>query len=276
MKIIEIGQPKAAEGRFSNVNRSLGNLIPSQAKTAQTAQETVITLFKKILDNRFFLLQGVHFQAFEGLTPLVLIGPPGIWVIEASPVSGIFRASGGSWEEMDAKARIFRPAKPNLPARTVAAAKSLETFLAAARESPAPVEAVVVFTHPGAHLELQQPITRLIQADAMGRFAAGLLKSPIVLEKEVIQALADRLSQSPGNLALEEPDELAEFGDLDTSQGSAQLPHLPNIPEEEPELVKRVSRFARFNRFQWMVLGLLLVLNIFVLIAVILVVLLIT
>jgi hypothetical protein len=274
MKFIEVGKQTTSEGRMEGGSRrSLGNILPTQGKPAQKAQETVINLFQKILDNRFIMLQSVRFQDWEGLTPLVLVGPPGMWVIEASPVSGIFRASGEKWEEMDEKGRTFRPAKPNLPVRTASAVQSLELFLTTAGIEPPPIEPVLIFTHPGAHLELQQPVTRLIQADAIGRFAAGLLKSPIVLEKTAVQALAERLSVTPADMAME--DVADDFVPVETESPHLAIPQMPHIPaqlEEEPTVVKRVSRFTNFTRFQWIFLAGLVVFNILVLILVILVI----
>jgi hypothetical protein len=278
MKVIEVGKRKSGEGRLSGLNRSLGRMIPSAAREAQSAQEAVVNLFSKILDNRFFMLQGVRFQDFDGLPPLVLIGPPGIWVIEASPVSGMFRSAEDSWEEMDPKARIFRPARPNLPVRTRTAAGGLQNFLAEAVSAKLPpVEPLVLFTHPGAHLELQQPSVRLIQADAISRFAAGLLRSRIVLEKETIQRLADLLGQAPGDLAMEEPEGFELLPEAENPRPKPAQPiKIPEIPEEETGLVKRASRYTGFSRFQWTVLGLMFALVILLLMAVILIFLVIT
>lgn len=276
MKLIDVSKKRAQDSRLKDVNRSLGRLIPSQAREAQNAQDTVSGLFAKILDNRFQLLQGVHMPALEGLNALILLGPPGVWLIEAYPSSGIFRAGSDTWEEMDPKAHIFRPLRPNLPARLVAAAKLLQQVLSAHAPALPAVEPVALFTHPGAHLELQNPPVRMLQADAIGRFAVNLLQNRVILDRETIQRMVEVLSAPPSDLAAVQPMDEDGSPAVSASSDASPISRLPNIPEKEPEIVRRVSRFASFTRFQWLVLGLLVLLVIGVFIAGILVMILLT
>lgn len=274
MKIVDVSRKKPEDSRLNEVNRSLGKLIPSQAREARNAQETVINLFGKILDNRFHLVTGVRLPVLEGLNAMILIGPPGVWLLEANPSSGVFRAKPDAWEELDPKSRVYRAVKPSLPARMLAAAKTLRQVLSAHVPDLPAVEPLALFTNPGAHLELQSPPVRMIQADAIGRFAVSLLQSRVVLDREAVQRLVEVFSAPSANLAAIEP--IGEDEAREVPAGVVQPPRLPVIPESEPDIVRRVSRFASFTLFQWLVLALLVLLVIGVLIAGILVVVLLT
>lgn len=273
MKVINLSGEKVAEGKRAVINRTLSNLAPSASRAVLQSQEAVIQTFKKILDNRFYMLQEMRFPGIDGPGPLLLLGPAGIWLLEASPASGIFRAVQDQWEEMDSKARIFRPARLNLIARTLAAGAAAQAMFDEIDPLLPRVEAVILFTHPGAHLEQQQPAIRLIQADAIARFAAGLLQIRPRLEPELVQRLAERLNQPEQPPVVPDVELLPEEP---KPADPAQAARLPSIPEEEPEVIKRIARKASFNRYQWSVLALLLFLNLLVLIVAIVIILIIT
>ncbi len=50
---------------------------------------------------------------------MVLVGPTGIQVIYASALKGVYRAKNDTWSVMDNRSHRFKPAQPNLIARTL-------------------------------------------------------------------------------------------------------------------------------------------------------------
>lgn len=284
MKVIDC---KAAENdhqkpeMLRRIASSLGFL---QRKSGPKAQETVTQILKKVLDNRFVLLQNAAIPGVEPPLPLILVGPPGVCLIEASPIKGVFRAMDDQWEEMDNQTQKFRPARVNLPARTASIAQRLLALLNSQGLTVPAVEPVILFTQPGAHIDATRPPARLVRSDAIVRFAASLLQNKPVLSPENIQEIVQRLQEPdlklasipgiPGQEIFEQEESASKAAspkkDVLTAQLSAAL------DTSEPEIIRRLSKRVAFTRRQWLILGALLVINVLILIAVILVVLIIT
>ena len=281
MKVVDY-QSSADGGKKSG---ALGRLVSGLgSKTGPRAQETIIQTLKKVLDNRFILLRGLILPGLEPPAPLILVGPPGIWLIEASPIKGVYRAVDDQWEEMDSQTQKFRPARVNLPARTAAIAQGVTTFVTSHGLAIQAIEPVIIFTQPGAHVEAVRSPARLVQSDATVPFAAGLLQSKIVLAHEDIQAVIESL-QGPESAPIPAQMEMAQ-DDFAQTEGSTQTTPsrkemLPSqlsaaLNTNEPEIITRLSRRAAFTPRQWLILAGLLVVNILVFIAIIVVVLIIT
>jgi len=276
MKIIDLANLDDKEQKAARLGRALGNLVPSSARAARKSQEAVLQIFKNILDNRFVMLLGLKFPSAQANSPLILVGPPGIWVILASPARGGFRAIEDQWEEMDVRAHSFKPSRANLPLQAVAMSKTVEALLADLETDAFPIEPAVLFTDPGAHIEPQRPIARLIQADAIARFAASLLQNRLALSREAIESIVERLSQPLLELRLAKLAQ-APWTDEAPDEAIASAERQPTTPPlAEPKIIQRISRFASFSRRQWLILGALLIGNILLFAAIILIILIIT
>jgi hypothetical protein len=278
MKVIDyqaLEEGPEKPGALDRLKQGLGSLQP---RPNAKAQETAIQTLKKVLDNRFYLLCNLILPEIELPAPLLLVGPPGIWLIQASPAKGVYRAMEDRWEEMENQTQKFRPARVNLPAQTTATAHAVTAALHNRGVAVPSIEPVILFTQPGAHIEATRPPCRLVQSDAIVRFAASLLQSRPVFAPEDIQAIVQAFKAPI--LELDAAQAEPELGTLDetgrpaqakkeilTSQISAAL------DTNEPEIIKRLGRQAAFSRRQWLILGALLVVNILVFILIILVVL---
>jgi Nuclease-related domain len=281
MKVIDYQTAEKDVKKPNALGRAFGDLGFLQSKTMPRAQETTIQSLKKVLDNRFVLLRGLALPEIEQPAPLILIGPPGIWLIEVNANKGIFRAVDDQWEEMDSQTRKYRPAKVNLPARTASQAQIVTTLLTERGLEVQPIEPVILFTQPGAHVKTVRPPARLVQSDAILRFGTSLLQSQIVYEPEELQAFINVLTEPDPEMTKGEPElEVSDQPDRsiqDPSQKdviSSQLSAALNT--DEPAIIKRLGRRMTFTSRQWLVLGALLVVNILLFITLILVVLAIT
>lgn len=278
MKVVEYQSQTDGESKPGPLGGVISGLGSLKYRAGAKAQETVIQTLKKVLDNRFIMLRGLILTQMETPASLLLVGPPGIWLIEASPIKGVFRATDDQWEEMDGQTQKFRPARLNLPARTAALAQTVAGMLHSRGLAAQSVEPVVIFTQPGAHVEALRPLSRLVRSDAIARFGASLLQKPVIYSPEDVQAILDAFKEpapSQAETELFDPSERPVQAsppqkDLLASQLAAAL------DTDEPEIIKRLSRRAAFTPRQWLILGALLVVNILVFIAIILVVLIIT
>ena len=104
-------------------------------------------------------------------------------------------AGEDAWEEMDDRTQRFKITRPNLLQRSQLMAKAVDTYLAARNFDLAAAEPALVFTDPGIHVDTVRPIVRVVQADALDRFGAGLAQSPAFLEKETVQRIVNALNQ---------------------------------------------------------------------------------
>ena len=281
MKVIDYQTPEKDEKKPNALGRAFGSLGFLQSRKIPRAQDTTIQSLKNVLDNRFVLLRGLVLPGMESLVPFILVGPPGIWLIEVNDNKGVFRAVDDQWEEMDSQSRKYRLARVNLPAQTASLAQMVTTLLTDRGLEVQAVEPVIFFTQPGAHVKVVRAPARLVQSDAILRFGTSLLQSRILYEPEEIQAVINVLTEpaSTSEAATEEPD-LEIMGQPDSSsQGSSQNKDTLSsqlsaaLNTSEPEIVKRLSRRMAFNQRQWLILGALLLVNILLFIAIIMVVL---
>jgi hypothetical protein len=271
MKLINYIEDKKVKssGTFGN---TMSSVKKSLFRKEPTAEYIVIDVLKKVLDNTYFLLCNTLLEGLEIPIPLILVGPTGLCVILPSSYKGICRAEESNWEVMDERSRRYRPGKPNLLVVTNSMAKAVEKFLADRNISSPTVEPLLIFTNPGVHVEATRPVVRIVLADALGRFAVGLLQEDMVLKPAEIQPIVDALQ---GVVVQSQPAEIRDvysFQEEPPHRKPVRLPPMPNVAREEPQIIKKVSQQATFSRHQWLLLALLLVGNIIILIILVLVV----
>jgi hypothetical protein len=75
-----------------------------------------------------------------------------------------------------------------LLSRTLLMGRSVQAFLTNHGRALSEVEPVLFFSDPGIHVELVRPTVRLVMADAVDRFVAGLVQSRILLNQEEIRS----------------------------------------------------------------------------------------
>lgn len=261
MRVIE--QSKAARRQVNNVIAQLQGFMSPDLEAP--AQETLIAAFQRVLDNRFVMLRNLHLPEASALAPLVLVGPPGIWVIYATAQKGIFRATEENWEQLNERSHKYSSGKPNLLAQALLLARAVQAELEARDLRVPDVEAALFFSNPGVHVDTTRPAARVILADAAEHFAAGLVRSPIELELEEIRDVVAVFQPAGPVVGADTP--AADIRDAFTFLDEAQKkPARPAPVVKEPKPPGFLSKI-KFSRKQLIVLGLLLVLNIVLLIA---------
>ena len=175
MKIIDQTPLLDANGQLSLVNRIQGMLKYGFSWPANLqAQERVVAQISKVIEKGFTLFRNQQLGASEIIVPLVLIGPSGIYVMDATPLKGFYRARGDEWGTVSNG--LFQPAAINILGRTARLAKILQVFFERqGMKLSAPVEPVLLAADPGMHIESVRPSVRVVMSDAIDRFAASLL-----------------------------------------------------------------------------------------------------
>lgn len=225
------------------------------------AQESLIAVLQRSLDNQYLLLRNIVLSGLEEPVPLLLAGPTGLWAIHASPLRGLYRAKDEAWEKLEGHSQHFRPARPNLLSHTRMLATALGKHLSASNFDIPEIEPVLYFSDPGIHIDTTRPVVRIVPPDAVDRFVAGVLQAPVVLNPETIQRIANLLAGE------QTPPESAPRALKDDIFTLRDLPPEPVEKQVRKVVVKREAKKVSFSPGQWLFLGAMVVFNLIILAA---------
>jgi hypothetical protein len=256
MKVLDYSPIPFDGGKLSFPERLKGifrfgfNWVPDMK-----SQEVFIGMLNRVLVKRFTLLRNVPLPGGGVTIPLVLLGPHGITVMYNSPLRGVFRATGGSWEVMDNRLRNFKPTKPNLITRTLLMTKAFETFLGGCGYA-LEMDGILVFTDPGLHVNADRPDVRIILMDAIERLGAQLLQTEQVLSMEDVSAIIDSITD-----ALQPEDE--------TDEDNRVVPYEPFVQSVDSGFLQAIEPLQKkfnFSQRQWILLWAFAIVDVLVLI----------
>ncbi len=160
------------------------------------AQQIVLERLEKVLEKGFIVIRNYPLVGNSVLIPLLLIGPPGVFLLQVSSARGFFEAKGDEWNVISGD--ISHPTRINLIKRAQRFARAVEVLLERRGiKLPAPVEPLLVAADPGLHVQTLRPAIRIILSDAIERFAFLLLQSPPVLSSTQIEEIAKCLINPP-------------------------------------------------------------------------------
>lgn len=255
---------------FDGLVRSLrfGRSVSDDIK----AQDKIISSLQRGLNNRYIMLRNVILEGRKVPIPLVLVGPPGVRVMDVSGTPGVYRAKGDAWEKMDDHRKRFQPTLPNMIARVMLMARAVEAYLTNP-DRRVVVEPVLVFSDPGIHVEMIRPAVRIVLADALGRFAASLVQSRSTLDREYAEAIVELLTvaqaETDGMEAASHVRDAFDFAEEDTRRRSAPVLAQSTFNER---FISLLGKFP-FTTRQWLALGIIVIVNIIILIAFVVVIL---
>jgi hypothetical protein len=260
MKIVDYPELENTAQASGSMERVLSSLPLRRSLPPEVqAQESIISHLQRSLSNQYQMVRNVRLEGLKAPVPMTVVGPSGVHVLNASLTRGLFRAKNEAWEKMDDRTRQFTAHQPNLVARTLWFGRKVGEYLAGKGISTGKLETVLLFPHPGTHVEAQHPAVRIVLADALDRFTAGLLSAPPVLRPEEVQTIVDELLAARPGPPVEEAEQI--LAPAFTFSGSA-----PGRAERKDPLAA-LSKKISFTGRQWAMLAILLVVNIFVLFA---------
>jgi hypothetical protein len=170
------------------------------------AQDVVIAKIEKQLDSNFALLRNVTLPNTDIVLPLVLIGPPGICLINVAHERGIYQARDDEWGTMVADR--FIPARINQITRTATFGRVLQIYLdRQGFKGRVMVEPILMAADPGMQIESTRPAVRVVMSDALERFAASMSHARTMLDtqlgKDVLKAI---MVGKPAQAVIPEPE----------------------------------------------------------------------
>jgi hypothetical protein len=227
------------------------------------AQEVIITQLGKTLSNKYFLLRNIALEGLDIPISLILVGPPGLFVMYASALKGVYRAKSETWAEMNSRTRKFEPARPNLIARTLLMTRAVEAFLTRHSQRPLELQSVLFFSNPGTHVDVIRPAIRIVLMDGLERFISSLTQTRTFLKNEEIQVIVETLTRPPA--APEGAEAHLPAGSspdhLRTSLGKASA-----APDKITRRYESFSSRFKLTTPQWIILGVVGMLEILLLV----------
>ena len=194
MKVIDKTPYLNKKGTIGLVERIQGTFALGTSWYGEMkGQEEVIAVLARILDNKFVLARNPILPGSQGIRlPLVLSGPPGVFLLNVTNVRGMFRAKGEEWGTISGD--HFKPLKPNLLNLTARYCLGLQKFLESQGVmNMLTAEPVLMSTNPGMHVDTIRPLVRVVMSDALERFAVSVGQARAVQSAEDAQLIIDRI-----------------------------------------------------------------------------------
>lgn len=203
------------------------------------AQKAVLERLEKILESGFVAIRNYPLAGGSVLVPLILIGPPGLYVLQVTAARGLYEAKGDEWNVITGE--VSHPARLNLVRLAMRFARAVEVLLNRQGITlPAAVEPVIIATNPGLHVQTFRPAVRIILSDGIERFALALAQSRPVLSAADVTELSERIlnPRRPSEKAAE-------------AAAAAEAPPPAAAPPVSPEAPAAVAPFREGFAFEF-------------------------
>ena len=211
MKTIDKTPLLDANGKLNIINRIQGMLKYGFSWPANLeAQEKAIAQLNKVIEKSYTLFRNQQLGVSGITVPLIMIGPSGIYAMEATPLKGLYQARGEDWGTVTSGR--FQPASINILSRTARLAKILQVFYERqGMKLSAAVEPVLLASDPGLQIESVRPVVRPVMSDAIDRFAASVLTARPIYNTQEVNDFIERLQNPrPARLADQVPEPAAD------------------------------------------------------------------
>jgi hypothetical protein len=266
MKLIELDRKPAEKDSLQKALNQIGNFF-AFSKTGEHAEDAIIARFTRGLDNRFIMLRNLPQEGLADRIPAILIGPPGLILLNMSPVQGYFRAKEETWWEMSKSTHRFNPGRPNLIKQSQEYAQKLAAILDKRQRAHPEIVPVLVFLNPGVHVETSNPAMRIVLIDGVENLIGSIVNSEEVLTANEIDYLADTL-EIIGN-----PEKAIPMGEGEDFFGRDLLApekkatfSLPKIKLPTSQSLSSMENKINLSPHQWLIIEILMILVILVLV----------
>jgi hypothetical protein len=193
MKVIDHTPFFSADGKISVLDQAKATMKLGAAWVQETqAQVGVLAALERGLDRKFTLLRNVTLPGLDISIPFILVGPTGVFAMYVTAARGMYRAKGDVWGTL--AGNTFKPSGANLLTRTARMARAVQVYLQRqGYEGAGVVDAALLCADPGLHVDSVRPIVRVVQSDALERFAVSVAQARVALSPEAVAEIADRI-----------------------------------------------------------------------------------
>jgi hypothetical protein len=199
MRHIELSEFRDKDGEITLENRIKGSLRHGlRWYNDMQAQDQAIEMLSRTLGPEHVAITNLMLAGTTISIPMIVLSPQGIWVVHPSPLSGVFRAKGEDWLKYGGGGtQRFSPARPNILTEVSSLAELVQSYLRGKGYDVPEVEPVIIFTNARTHIDTQTPSVRIVQADAIDRFASKMLENQPLMDQDDINELAAMLTKPP-------------------------------------------------------------------------------
>lgn len=188
MKHIDKTPYRSESGEINIINRVQGMLKYGMSWYDRViAQNVIADILGRQLGGQFILFQNITLPETEIDLPLVLLGPPGVYLINALHERGIYMARDDEWGTLNGE--TFVPARINQVKRAMTMARVLQVYFDRLGQKGFLVEPVVMAADPGLHIDSTRPAVRIVMSDAIDRFALSLIQARPVFDMNMVAEL---------------------------------------------------------------------------------------
>lgn len=197
MKIVDRTPFRTDTGEIDVMGRVQGTLKYGLSWFARVqAQDKVIAILDKVLGAGFVMLRNITLPDTEIDLPLVLVGPPGIYLINVTHERGVYRAKDEEWGTIVGEK--FVPASINQVQRTLKLGRVLQIYLdRAGYKNTLVVDPILMSAEPGMHIESTRPAVRVVMSDALERFGISISQARPVLEAKQLSGITHTILEGP-------------------------------------------------------------------------------
>ncbi len=188
MKHIDKTPYRSESGEINIINRVQGMLKYGMSWYNRIkVQDDIAGILGRQLGGQFILFQNITLPETDIDLPLVLVGPPGVYLINALHEHGVYMAREDEWGTLTGE--TFVPARINQVKRAMTMAKVLQVYFDRLGQKGFQVEPIVMSSDPGLHIDSTRPVVRLVMSDAIDRFALSLIQARPVFDMNMVAEL---------------------------------------------------------------------------------------
>ncbi len=193
MKVIDKTPLQNEKGEIGLLERLQGTLKYGFSWYSDLqAQKAIVTQLDRALEKGYALIRNLTLPGSEIIEPLILIGPPGVYIIYVTGLSGFYEAKGDQWNVVNNGRSSAAPI--NLMTRAARLARVMQVYLDRQGISlPTTVEPVLIASSPAMHIDSTRPAVRVVMSDAVKQFAASLLQARPLIRSDLVYDMADRI-----------------------------------------------------------------------------------
>ena len=160
------------------------------------AQEKIIAVFNKILDRNYILLRNFNLPDSDITIPMVLIGPPGIFLISVLHQGGLYSVRDDEWGTLAGE--TFKASRENLVQRLIQLGRVMKVYLSRSGfKGELTLEPIMIAANSAMHIETLRPAARIVLNDAVERFVISLTQARPILTADRIADIAIVLIKGP-------------------------------------------------------------------------------
>jgi len=196
MKVIDQTPFFKADGKISMLDQAKATMKLGATWVQETqAQTGVMAALERGLDKRFTLLRNVTLPGLDISIPFILVGPTGVYAMYVTALRGMYRAKGDLWGTLSGN--TFKPSAVNLMTRIARMARAVQVYLQRqGYEGAGMVDSALLCADPGMHVDSVRPIVRVVQSDALERFAVSIGQARETISPGAVAEVVNRI-QNP-------------------------------------------------------------------------------